>query len=544
MYPLQSPLNFYCRKAVLYLALASLVLLLFSSRLLAIQYSAVYTSACEREIGIILKVDDSKIFLLDLNGEIKQMRRFDIIYMAYYPVGQLNIPKIEVSEHINTTVIKTLYKNRVTFLLEGWMINFSDNKMSFLTTEGTETVIDKNVIWDISFKKHDRSIPFKNKDGEIPIRFVHPYPFAGCENEEKEDLRQIFPQHLLEDPLLIKAELDRLHQGYEALEVNVREKVFYPEPQVFTNISTLSIWGSLNLRYGRSTTRNSSFVPAIRSELSEGLYKYQRVVVTGTAPMPYSVHEEPQTQFYYAMKSGYFHFSLMYDLSRLLVGDSRYKWQANDILEADNRQNEISHLGAGFDYGNFAIDYTSASINYGVRHDEDHFHSDSMNLNRGSIYYRHRLLDVELYFGTDGKKDEKEEKEIVTPDDASPEEEAYFEYLRQQQALEPEVKKDYLFYRFNLNLKDFETIRPKYSLIFHRFNFKIGENNSGAGAFKYTGTSLTNALYLSSEFEEYDLLITGFLSLEMTENESGITEYTEQRKANIAKAGISFGLVF
>ena len=58
------------------------------------------------------------------------------------------------------------------------------------------------------------------------------------------------------------------------------------------------------------------------------------------------------------------------------------------------------------------------------------------------------------------------------------------------------------------------------------------------------GKSLTNALYLSSEFEEYDLLITGFLSLEMTENESGITEYSEQRKANIAKAGISFGLVF
>ena len=95
---------------------------------------------------------------------------------------QLNIPKIEASEHINTTVIKTLYKNRVTFLLEGWMINFSDNKMSFLTTEGTETVIDIIVVWDISFKKHDQSIPFKNKDGEIPISFVHPYPFSGCEN--------------------------------------------------------------------------------------------------------------------------------------------------------------------------------------------------------------------------------------------------------------------------------------------------------------------------------------------------------------------------
>ena len=544
MYPSRSPLNFYYNKYIVNLTLASLVLFLFSSRLLAIQYSAAYTSACEREIGIILKVDDSKIFMLDLKGKIKQMLRFDIIYMAYYPVGQLNIPKIEASEHINTTVIKTLYKNRVTLLLEGWMINVSDTKISFLTTKGVETVIDKNVIWDIDFKKHDWSIPFKNNYRGIPIRFVHPYPFSGCEYEEKEVSRQIFPQHLLEDPLLIKAELDRLNKGYDALEINVREKVFYPEPQVFKNISTLSIWGNLNLRYGSSTTRNSSFVPAIRSELSEGLYKYQRVIVTGAAPMPYSVHEEPQTQFYYAMKSGYFHFSLMYDLNRFLVGDSRYKWQANDIMEADDRQNEISHLGGGFDYGNFAIDFTSASINYGIRHDKDHFHSDSMNLNRSSIYYRHRLLDVELYFGTSGRSDEKERKEIVTPDGASPEEEAYFEYLRQQQALEPEVKNDYLFYRLNLNLKDFETINPKYSLIFHRLNFKIGENRSGSGAFIYKGKSLTNAIYLSSEFDEYDLLINGFISIEMTDNESGITEFTEQRKANIAKAGISFGLVF
>ncbi len=84
----------------------------------------------------------------------------------------------------------------------------------------------------------------------------------------------------------------------------------------------------------------------------------------------------------------------------------------------------------------------------------------------------HRLLDVELYFGTDGKSDEKEEKEIVTPDGASPEEEAYFEYLRQQQALEPEVKKDYLFYRFNLNLKDFETIRPQIFPYFSPLQFQ------------------------------------------------------------------------
>ena len=38
------------------------------------------------------------------------------------------------------------------------------------------------------------------------------------------------------------------------------------------------------------------------------------------------------------------------------------------------------------------------------------FIPDMANLNRSSIYYRHRLLDVELYFGTDGRSDERDEK--------------------------------------------------------------------------------------------------------------------------------------
>jgi len=295
-------------------------------------------------------------------------------------VGKVNIPRIIPNGDIKITEIKTLYKNRVADLVKGWMTNYSDTKISFLTTEGIETVIDTGDVWDISFKEQKETIFFSGNKETKQFHFVHPYPFASCEdkNEEGEKLK-IYPQHLLETPLLIKSELDRLESGYKKLESYVKEKIFYPKPQLYTNSATLALWANANNRHGSSTARNSSFIPVVRNELSEGLYKFQRVIVTGSAPMPYSIHEEPQTQLYYSMKSSYFHMSIMYDFIQLLTSD--YKWQPGDLKNSDDRQNETFHIGAGFDYRNFAIEFSLADINYAVRH-EGLFHSDRFNLGR------------------------------------------------------------------------------------------------------------------------------------------------------------------
>ena len=141
------------------------------------------------------------------------------------------------------------------------------------------------------------------------FKFVHPHPFRSCKLEsEGQEGFGVFPQHLLEEPILIKNELDHLKKGAEDLEEYVKEKIFYPRPQVYKNTTILGFWAGLNYRYGSTSSRNSNFIPALRSELSEGLYKFQRVIVTGTAPMNFSIHEEPQTQFFYHAKSGLFSF--------------------------------------------------------------------------------------------------------------------------------------------------------------------------------------------------------------------------------------------
>lgn len=518
------------------------MLLLFPRALSAIELSGIYSSACEREIGIILYVDDTKVKLLTLEGKIKSIKRFDIIYIAYYPMGKIGIPKIEPSESIRITEIKTLYDNRVTPLVRGWMTNYFENKISFLTTEGIETVIDTGDVWDIDFVDQDGTISFKGNGTSRRFHFVHPYPFGSCEEDtDTTNVLKIYPHHLLETPLLIKAELDRLEVGYKELQGYVDEKVFYPKPQLYTNRATLGVWAAANNRYGSSGARNSSFIPVVRNELSEGLYKFQRVIVTGSAPMPFSMHEEPQTQFYYAMKSSYFHLSLMYDLIQFLTSD--YKWQADDLTDNDDRQNETMHIAGGFDYGNYAVEYAIVDANYAVRH-EGLFHSDHMEMGRVGLFYTHRLLRAALYIGSGDGENEEDREKLVPEDGASQQEIDYINYLNEQLREKPDIDLLFTYYRLNLDFPTPSRLQSHYSLIYKKTEFEREANGDGVGNFIYEGESLTNALFFHYDLTEEDLFINGYISVEMTKNRSGITRFSNESQNNYVKSGISIGLVF
>ncbi len=182
-----------------------LAFVLLPESVYAIQLSGIYSSACEREIGIILHVDDTKVKVLNMDGEISDIRRFDIIYIAYYPMGKVSIPKVEPADDIWIADIKTLYKNQPVDLVKGWMTNYADNKISFLTTDGVETVIDTNDVWDISLIKQEDTIAFDGEGLAGLYYFAHPYPFAYCEEDaECEQTPKVSPHHLLGNPLLIK----------------------------------------------------------------------------------------------------------------------------------------------------------------------------------------------------------------------------------------------------------------------------------------------------------------------------------------------------
>ena len=281
---------------------------------LGIDLSGIYTSSCNRVVGVILNVDDQDVEVVTLSGKFKTIPRFDIIYISQYSSGNLLVPVKENNESIDLISVKTIYENNLVELVRGWMIDYSEEQISFLTLEGKETVIDIDDIFDIEMLSMSER-EFSHVTNSNKIHFEHPYPFRTCNDSRdsgKKKQRIIFPQHLLEKPILIKKELDRMQEGYEQIRSYQSKKKFYPVPQIYKNQISLGIWLNAGNRHGISKSRQNSFIPFLASEFSEGPFGFQSTWVTGSFPMPYSFHEEPQTQLYYRMKSEFIHFSVQF----------------------------------------------------------------------------------------------------------------------------------------------------------------------------------------------------------------------------------------
>lgn len=520
------------------------VLLLFCwisvPQIKAIQISAVYSSGCSREVGVFLGANKTKVRLLNLDGEVKVIPVFNISYIAQYPISKLPIQSVQAGSDIRMVDIKTLYQNEAVDLVKGWMIDYGDDQISFLTTDGDDTVIDINDIWEFRMFPQEEKINFSKEWKRSNYQFIHPYPFSHCQKKEDANALKIYPQHLLEEPILIKAELDRLRIGFDRLKSYDSDKKFYPEPQVYDNSVKLSLWASLGLRHGASKNRNSSFIPSVASQLSEGPYGFQRIWVTGSAPMPYSVHEEPQIQAYYRMKSDFVHFSMNYDISRFLIGDNSYHWVKEDLKSIDTRWNEKFHIGGGFDFSAYSIEYALTDVEYGIRGDDDFF-TDSFYLNKVGVFMNFKDLSIDLYYGFG--KDKKDPLYLESLDSSSEEEKAYKDKLIEDHERKSDFDGKFTFFRVNVNFKALKKLNPRYSFIYRSLDFKREANYWGEGEFEHNSLSLTNALYLSYPLG-FDLSATGFIALEYLESRYGKTGLDHSENAVYPKGGARLALTF
>jgi hypothetical protein len=129
------------------------------------------------------------------------------------------------------------------------------------------------------------------------------------------------------------------------------------------------------------------------------VFDYQHKFVTGSAPMNFAVHEEPQTQLTYAFKASYFHFSAMFDPNLVLVG-TNYKWQKLDFDEYDDRLNDTTFLEFGFDYGHFSIELGAVhTINFGVFVADDFLETNTVPISSLGFVYQNLGYKVEGIFG-------------------------------------------------------------------------------------------------------------------------------------------------
>ncbi len=502
---------------------------LFSAQVYALNVHGVYRTACERVLGVIMRVDKRSVHLMDLDGRMVAIPRHEIVSLAYYPVTRFPLEAIHVDSVLQPLIVQAIVAGKLVDLVEGWPIDYSEQKIAFLQRNGSELVIQRSGIWALRFvERPPLSVP--NTTVSQTDRFVHPQSVGFCQAVGGAALPSAtvpsggpsyIPQQWLNDEVVIKKEFDRLQQGYEEILEDNRDQKYYPIPQLFQTRTSLGLWLSAGNRHGASSHR-TNFTPLIANEVSLGPFRYQHLFQTGSAPNNFFVHEEPQTQIYYRFKAAYFHASTMVDPGLVLVG-KKYFWQEEELRGStvDDRVNDTFITELGFDFGPLAIEFSPLSVvSWGVKAGDYtgglgiEGGGDPMLLMRGGAKLTFRTIEAELFGGLT----------VVN-------ERAGLNLLR-----------------FNLGLNSTGAIGLAFSFIYRGMAIYPRDRNiytsqQGPSNYDYTSSTLTNMLRLTWTLSRRWSL-EGYVSLEHRSSEFNIKGIGGTDSAWYPKAGVATFFTF
>lgn len=477
----------------------------------AINVNAIYTAACQRDVGMIMQVDDQSIHFLSLEGgKVKTVPKHEIIYLAYYPMDILPIVGIANPEELDYYQVYTSADDVVRELTKGWPIGFTQDKIAFLSPEGEEAVVSRRSIFSLAETQLKSARRFPAKRGYRSYLFVHPYQFRDCPNDQfAEGPTKIYPQQILSQPVMIKRELDEFQTEAARLKRYYREQKFYPVPEVHSNVTSLGLWHTFGYRHGGSSKRVSNFTPVLTDSYSSDIFDYQHTFVAGSAPIMTSAHEEPQVHSLYAFKASYFHFSALADPNLILVGRN-YKWQDSDFEGPDDKWNNVTQIEMGFDFGHYTFQlYLADAYQVGI-HNGLEMVNETFGVNRLGLTYRNHRWGIEASAGAGEEKDEEGTGAL---------------YTSRLSAL-----------RLNLTMYRLWRADWTYSLIRRELDYQ-------SSRFEYDSEAVVHALYVSYPWTRRYRL-GGFASIESHSNSFTQSLVENSDSAAHFKLGLNFSLNF
>jgi hypothetical protein len=462
------------------LALAALLLALADRQASALSVNAVYRTACQRELGVILKVEKRDIHLLRLDGRLVKIPRHEIVSILYYPIAQLPLTSVPVPSDLPPMRVQTRYRDRVEDLVNGWPIDYSENQVSFLLRNGKDLVVDRDSIWSLAW---DHSpAPAAALAAAEPLLFVHPQTSGFCveKSPPAPGARPVFAQQILNDQIVIRRELDRLMEGYQQVLEYEQDQVFYPTPFIYRDRTMLGIWASVFSRYGASTTRSNNFTPLLVDELALGPFRYQHEFLSGAAPNDMFLHHEAQSQIYYRFKAAYFHTSVFFDPNLLLVG-TRYPWREADVEDEthDDRLSETLGIEFGFDWGPVSLELYPAVLGQSAVKIGDYFdvHTEH-NLWRAGLRLSFPTWRAQLAAGGSGLGDQNERRMQV----GGMEQFVFFDTDWQ-----------YRYARLNLSWRPLAQLELELSGIARTLDYQARADTAGIADLSYQSLSLSTA---------------------------------------------------
>ena len=367
----------------------------------AMNITALYSANCDRVLGIPLDADASNIYILKVDGQIAKIPRYSVSSLAVYPIDKLPIKTIEnnLKHPIDYFKIFTKYNNKIIPYIQGHPVQFHQDKISFISDNGREVVIDRNDIWKIDIKNTPRKMRIQSMSQGRGYHFIHPNR-RNCKEQpkDKKKLFSVHPEEYTSNPISIKRRMDRIAVQLDILRNYNKRQKFYAVPQVYKNITSLGYWFSLGERHGTSHNRKGNLTPILSNQYSRSPFGYQHIFLTGSAPLDKLVHANVQSHFYYSFKAEYFKFAFFYDPNNILIQGEKYNWQQNDFEKESSQHFESSILHLGIDFGSLSLGFSAGNLHSGLFVD-GRFKNQGGKLNKYHLAYQSHLFDTEIIYG-------------------------------------------------------------------------------------------------------------------------------------------------
>lgn len=450
-----------------------LTLIIISFNTFSFEIKSLYYESCKREIGIILKVDQESVFILNKDGHLKKISRYSVIATANYATQQFPAHDINFNKHIvSQYVIEVKSEEPNTYYTrQGWPISLSKKNILLLDKQGNEILISKKRINKIS------TVPSvaKYKFGKTlqSYKFLHPTLLNECPNEVNHnngrEILSIPPQEFTNDLAKIQSTFNQFNNNIKKLQNYQRQQVFYPTAEVYQNQTSISLWTIAGSRHGSGKGRANNGVPVLETQYSADTFDYQHIIYTGSAPNEYTIHEETQTQFYYNFKADYFQMAIFIDPA-LFLASSNIKWQKEDLELNRDKNYEVVYTKIGFDVGHWSFFIIPSFTRSGIRDLNDNFYSVGYSVLKYGLSYRNDSFKSDFLLGS-GESD--------------------FEYRET-------IKLDLL--RFNLSYNYSKKLEFSYSFIKREINYFN----------TYESSSITNSSIIKYKYnQKYQLSILG-----------------------------------
>ena len=206
----------------------------------ALELYSVIHSGCQVQTGLIVNVDDSAVYQLDVTGKLVSTPRKGIEHVLVLNTIDNPYSEVDLSRELIAYLREVHVSTEEEEKFWGWPIRFFENFIVFYDLEGKTHLVEKdNVVWFDSPRQVSPGLKQISDYKKFKFGFGNNLPECTSGKEPNKDAVQ--PTRMLSDQIKIQKFFSAYQEGFIKLKRFQRRTVFYARPYLFDRKTKIAL---------------------------------------------------------------------------------------------------------------------------------------------------------------------------------------------------------------------------------------------------------------------------------------------------------------